>query len=104
MNSSEYLDLGTMPGATQRLRCSVGVVACNNEATILPLLDAVTDQHLHRVEIAEIIVGDTLPHEYAVENLVRMFVDPAIGMVGAQKTLPALPTHITERTCQAGKA
>ena len=33
--------------------------------------------------------------EYAVENLVRMFVDPTIGMVGAQKTLPELPTHIT---------
>ena len=39
--------------------------------------------------------GDTLPHEYAVENLVRMFVDPTIGMVGAQKALPDLPTHIT---------
>lgn len=131
------------------LRCSIGVIAHNHEATILPLLAALIDQHLHRVEITEIIVvvsgctdqtsalvaafaahhayvrwieqpvllgrthavnaflqecttdicvlenGDTLPHEYAVENLVRMFVDPAIGMVGAQKALPELPTHIT---------
>lgn len=134
---------------TSYLRCSVGVIANNHEATILPLLGALADQHLHRVEIAEIIVvvsgctdrtgelvaafaadypqvrwieqpvwlgrtpainaflqecttdicvlenGDTLPHEYAVENLVRMFVDPTIGMVGAQKALPELPTHIT---------
>lgn len=135
--------------AHTHLRCSVGVIANNHEATILPLLTALADQHLHRVEIAEIIVvvsgcsdrtaeivaafaadhptvrwielpiwlgrtqainaflqecttdicvienGDTVPHEYAVENLVRMFADPAIGMVGAQKTLPELPTHIT---------
>ena len=134
---------------TAHLRCSVGVIANNHEETILPLLRALADQHLHRVEIAEIIVvvsgctdrtaeqvaafaadnpqvrwieqpvwlgrtpainaflqecttdicvlenGDTLPHEYAVENLVRMFADPTIGMVGAQKTLPELPTHIT---------
>lgn len=132
-----------------QLRCSVGVIANNHEATILPLLAALVDQHLHRVEIAEIIVvisgctdrtvelvaafaadnplvrwielpdylgrtqainaflqecatdicvlenGDTVPHEYAVENLVRMFADPTIGMVGAQKALPEMPTHIT---------
>jgi biofilm PGA synthesis N-glycosyltransferase PgaC len=137
------------PHVAAKLRCSVGVIANNHEATILPLLAALVDQHLHRVEIAEIIVvvsgctdqtaplvaafaadhpivrwieqpvwlgrtqalnaflqecqtdicvvenGDTLPHEYAVENLVRMFADPTIGMVGAQKTLPELPTHIT---------
>ncbi len=135
--------------AFSHLRCSVGVIANNHESTILPLLAALVDQHLHRVEIAEIIVvvsgctdrtrdlaaafavdyphvriveqpvwlgrtqainaflqecttdicvienGDTVPHEYAVENLVRMFADPTIGMVGAQKTLPQIPTHVT---------
>lgn len=135
--------------AAARLRCSIGVIANNHEATILPLLTALADQHLHRVQIAEIIVvlggctdrtteivaafaedhptvrcielpiwlgrtqainaflqecttdicvienGNTMPHEYAVENLVRMFADPTIGMVGAQKALPKLPTHIT---------
>lgn len=135
--------------APPSLRCSVGVIANNHEATLLPLLTALVDQHLHRVEIVEIIVvlggctdctvefvaafaqehpavrwielpiwlgrtqainaflqecttdicvienGDTVPHEYAVENLVRMFADPAIGMVGAQKALPEMPTHIT---------
>ena len=137
------------PNVAAPLRCSIGVIANNHEATILPLLTALADQHLHRVQITEIIVvasgctdrtvelvaefaadfpqvrwieqpvwlgrtnainafleastaeicvlenGDTLPHEYAVENLVRMFVDPTIGMVGAQKALPDLPTHIT---------
>ena len=140
---------GPAQGTAADLRCSVGVIANNHEATILPLLDALVDQHLHRVEIVEIIVivsgctdqtpalvaayaadhphvrwieqpvwlgrthainaflqecttdicvlenGDTLPHEYAVENLVRMFDDPAIGMAGAQKALPDMPTHIT---------
>lgn len=139
-----------LPDATAtQLRCSVGVIANNHEATIVPLLEALVDQHLHRVEIAEIIVvisgctdrtservaafaaenplvrwieqsvwlgrtqainaflqecttdicvienGDTVPHAYAVENLVRMFADPTIGMVGAQKTLPEMPTHVT---------
>ena len=149
MKRSESLArAGTLDDAS-RLRCSVGVIANNHEETILPLLSALADQHLHRVEIAEIIVvaggctdrtpervaafaadhphvrwlqqpvwlgrtqainaflqecttdicvvenGDTLPHEYAVENLVRMFADPSVGMVGAQKALPELPTHIT---------
>jgi biofilm PGA synthesis N-glycosyltransferase PgaC len=29
--------------------------------------------------------GDTLPHEEAVEHMVRMFTDPTVGMVGAHK-------------------
>jgi biofilm PGA synthesis N-glycosyltransferase PgaC len=39
-----------------RIRCSVGVIAHNEEANIGALLDALLDQHLHRVEIAEIFV------------------------------------------------
>lgn len=128
--------------------CSVGVTAYNEEENIGPLLAALIDQHLHRVEIGEIIVvasactdrtvpivreymardprvklieqarregktsavnlfigaaqhdicvlesGDTIPHEYAVEHMVRMFADPAIGMVGAQKTAVNTPDHI----------
>jgi len=136
----------THPQST--LACSVGVTAYNEEENIGPLLAALLDQHLHRVEIAEIIVvcsactdrtvpivreyqerdariklieqpkregktsavnlflaaattdicvlesGDTLPHEYAVEHMVRMFADPAVGMVGAQKVAVNTPTHI----------
>jgi cellulose synthase/poly-beta-1,6-N-acetylglucosamine synthase-like glycosyltransferase len=39
-----------------KIRCSVGVTAHNEEANIGALLDALLDQHLHDVEIAEIIV------------------------------------------------
>ncbi|MCB0162342.1 MAG: glycosyltransferase, partial [Caldilineaceae bacterium] len=38
--------------------------------------------------------GDTIPHEYAVEHMVRMFADPDVGMVGAQKTPVNTPEHI----------
>ncbi len=130
------------------LRCSIGVTAYNEEANIGPLLAALLDQHLHSVEITEIIVvasactdrtvaivrevmernpsvklieqerregktsainlflaaaqedicvvesGDTLPHEYAVEHLVRIFRDPTVGMVGAQKMAVNTPDHI----------
>jgi cellulose synthase/poly-beta-1,6-N-acetylglucosamine synthase-like glycosyltransferase len=38
--------------------------------------------------------GDTLPHEDAVENMVRMFADPAVGMTGAHKVPVNTPEHI----------
>jgi cellulose synthase/poly-beta-1,6-N-acetylglucosamine synthase-like glycosyltransferase len=130
------------------IHCSVGVTAYNEEANIGPLLAALSDQHLHEVEIVEIIVvasactdrtvsivreqmvldpriklieqerregktsainlflqaaqcnicvlesGDTLPHEYAVEHMVRMLRDPHVGMVGAQKVAVNTPDHI----------
>ena len=132
-----------------KIRCSVGVTAYNEEANIGQLLAALIDQHVHEVEIAEIIVvasactdrtvaivkeammldervklieqerregktsainiflkasscdicvlesGDTIPHEYAVEHMVRMFRDPGVGMVGAQKVAVNTPDHIT---------
>jgi glycosyltransferase involved in cell wall biosynthesis len=130
------------------LRCSVGVTAYNEEANIGPLLEALLNQHLHDVEIAEIVVvasgctdgtvpiieryaaensiihpiiqparegktaainlflanaheeicvlesGDTLPAENTVEHLVRMFVDPQVGMVGAHKIPVNTPDHL----------
>jgi biofilm PGA synthesis N-glycosyltransferase PgaC len=137
-----------MTHSIDKIRCSVGVTAYNEEANIGALLAALIDQHLHEVEIAEIIVvasactdrtveivkeymaqdarvklieqvqregktsavnlflqathcnicvlesGDTLPHEYAVEHMVRMFRDPNVGMVGAQKMAVNTPDHI----------
>lgn len=131
-----------------KIRCSVGITVYNEEKNIGSLLDALIDQHLHQVEIAEIIVvasactdqtvpiirnymakdkrinlleqeqregktsavnlflsrasceicvlesGDTLPHEYAIEHLVRMFANPSVGMVGAQKMAVNTPDHI----------
>jgi cellulose synthase/poly-beta-1,6-N-acetylglucosamine synthase-like glycosyltransferase len=38
--------------------------------------------------------GDTLPHEDAIENMVRMFADPAVGMTGAHKVAVNTPEHI----------
>lgn len=130
------------------LPCSVGITAHNEEDNIGSLLEAMIDQHLHEVEIAEIIVvasgctdntvpvvqsfqaldprikllvqpkrqgktaainlflkeaqedilvlesGDTLPHENAVENLVRLFRDPSIGMTGAHKVPVNTPDHL----------
>jgi biofilm PGA synthesis N-glycosyltransferase PgaC len=128
--------------------CSVCVTAYNEEENIGSLLAALLDQHVHEVEIREIVVvasactdntvpiikefmakdarvllieqerregktaaineflavaqcevcviesGDTIPHEYAVEHMVRMFKDPQIGMVGAQKVAVNTPDHI----------
>jgi poly-beta-1,6-N-acetyl-D-glucosamine synthase len=121
------------------IRCSVGVTAYNEEANIGKLLQALLDQQLLRVEIAEIIVvasacsdgtipivqgfadkdprvrlitqekregkpaavslflqaagedicvlesGDTLPRYDSIERLVAPFIDPKVGMTGAQK-------------------
>lgn len=38
--------------------------------------------------------GDTLPHESAVEHMVRMFKDPSVGMTGAHKVPVNTPDHI----------
>jgi glycosyltransferase involved in cell wall biosynthesis len=38
--------------------------------------------------------GDTIPHEDAIENMVRMFHDPAVGMTGAHKVPVNTPDHI----------
>jgi glycosyltransferase involved in cell wall biosynthesis len=41
---------------SDKIRCSVGITAHNEEANIGRLLDAMLNQHLDEVEIAEIIV------------------------------------------------
>jgi biofilm PGA synthesis N-glycosyltransferase PgaC len=38
--------------------------------------------------------GDTLPREDSIENLVRLFADPKVGMTGAQKIPVNVPEHI----------
>jgi biofilm PGA synthesis N-glycosyltransferase PgaC len=132
----------------QKIACSVGITAHNEEANIGEVLEAMINQRLHEVEIAEMIVvasgctdrtedivreymeqderiqlfvqekregktsainvflkharhevcvlesGDTIPHEDAIENMVRMFVDPAVGMTGAHKVPVNTPEHI----------
>lgn len=133
---------------TQKIRCSVGITAYNEEANIGKLLEAILNQKLYIVEITEIIVvasgcedrteeivreymarderiklfsqerregkssavnvflqhakedicvlesGDTLPREDSIENLVRPFEDPQVGMTGAQKVPVNAPDQI----------
>ena len=38
--------------------------------------------------------GDTLPEEHTVENMVRMFSDPSVGMTGAHKIAVNTPDHL----------
>jgi len=45
-------------------------------------------------EICVLESGDTLPDELAVENLVRMFEDPTVGMTGAHKIPVNTPAHL----------
>ena len=47
-----------------------------------------------REEICVLESGDTIPHEDAIENMVRMFADPAVGMTGAHKVPVNTPDHI----------
>jgi biofilm PGA synthesis N-glycosyltransferase PgaC len=131
-----------------RIKCSVGITAYNEEANIGRLLQAIIDQRLYEAEISEILViasgctdrteevvraymekeprirlyvqeeregktsainvflgqarekicvlesGDTLPREDTIENMVRMFRDPAVGMTGAQKVAVNTPDHV----------
>ena len=137
-----------MINQSEKIRCSVGITAHNEEANIAQILDAMLSQRLHLVEISDIIVvasgctdrtleiveayvarhahihlyaqekregkssainvflahakedicvlesGDTIPHEDAIENMVRMFADPAVGMTGAHKVPVNTPEHI----------
>jgi len=47
-----------------------------------------------REKICVLESGDTLPSEDAIENMVHMFADPAVGMTGAQKVPVNAPQHI----------
>lgn len=47
-----------------------------------------------REEICVLESGDTLPGETTIENLVKLFADPAVGMTGAQKVPTNVPEHI----------
>jgi cellulose synthase/poly-beta-1,6-N-acetylglucosamine synthase-like glycosyltransferase len=38
--------------------------------------------------------GDTLPNDVSIENLVKLFADPKVGMTGAQKIPVNVPEHI----------
>lgn len=137
-----------MTQTSEKIRCSVGITAYNEEANIGKLLEAMLDQKLYQAQITEIIVvtsgctdhteeivreymardkrikllvqpcregktsavnlflqqaredvcvlesGDTLPRHDSIENLVRHFEDPNVGMTGAQKVPVNIPDHV----------
>lgn len=47
-----------------------------------------------REEICVIESGDTIPGPATLENLVKLFADPKVGMTGAQKIPTNVPDHI----------
>jgi cellulose synthase/poly-beta-1,6-N-acetylglucosamine synthase-like glycosyltransferase len=47
-----------------------------------------------REEICVLESGDTLPRADTIENLVKLFADPQVGMTGAQKVPVNVPEHI----------
>src|SRR5574340_1414827 len=54
------------------------------------------NQFLHqaREEICVWESADTLPGKASIENLVKLFADPQVGMTGAQKVPVNVPEHI----------
>lgn len=47
-----------------------------------------------REEICVLESGDTLPRADSIENLVKLFADPQVGMTGAQKIPVNVPEHV----------
>jgi len=69
-----------------KLRCSVGVTAYNEEANIGHLLDALLNQHLFDVEIAEIIVVASGCTDNTVPIVERYMADtPTIKLIAQPK-------------------
>lgn len=89
-----------------KLRCSVGVTAYNEEANIGHLLDALLNQHLHDVEITEIIVvasgctDDTVPtvERFAAQNpAIHLIVQPK--REGKTAAINLFLAHAHEEIC-----
>ena len=47
-----------------------------------------------REEICVLESGDTLPRADSIENMVKLFEDPKVGMTGAQKSPVNVPEHV----------
>jgi cellulose synthase/poly-beta-1,6-N-acetylglucosamine synthase-like glycosyltransferase len=50
-------------------------------------------QNAHE-EVCVLESGDTIPREDSIENLVKLFADPQVGMTGAQKVPVNVPEHV----------
>lgn len=90
----------------EKIRVSVGVTAHNEEANIGRLLEALLEQHLHEVEITEIIVVASGCTDRTVE-IVReyMQVDPRIKLIvqerreGKTSAVNVFLQHAKEEIC-----
>ena len=89
-----------------KLCCSVGVTAYNEESNIGPLLDALLNQHLHDVEISEIIVvasgctDNTVPiiERYAADNpIIKLIVQSK--REGKTAAINLFLAHAREEIC-----
>jgi len=91
---------------TEKIRCSVGITAYNEEANIGRLLQAVLDQRLYEVEIAEIIVVASGCTD-GTEKIVRQYIerDPRIRLYvqeqreGKTSAINLFLRHAGEKIC-----
>jgi biofilm PGA synthesis N-glycosyltransferase PgaC len=89
-----------------RIRCSVGITAYNEEANIGRLLQAIMDQRLYEVEIAEIIVVASGCTD-RTEEIVRQYMakDPRIQLYvqeqreGKTSAINVFLAHAKEKIC-----
>jgi biofilm PGA synthesis N-glycosyltransferase PgaC len=73
---------GTVDRSDEKIKCSVGITAYNEEANIGQLLQAMLDQRLYSVEISEIIVVASGCEDRTVDIVQKyMFKDPRIKLI-----------------------
>ena len=92
--------------STDKIRCSVGITAYNEEANIGRLLQAMIDQRLYEVEIAEIIVVASGCTD-RTEEIVRQYMtrDPRIQLhvqerrEGKTSAINVFLRHAGEKVC-----
>ena len=82
----------------EKIVCSVGVTAYNEEENIGHLLEALIDQHLHDTEIAEIIVVASACTDRTV-SIVREYMarDPRVRLIEQQERSRPASTRFCRR-------
>jgi len=90
----------------EKIRCSVGITAYNEEANIGRLLDAIINQRLYEVEISEIIVvasgctdrtEEIVREAMAREPRIRLYVQPQ--REGKTSAINVFLQHAREKIC-----
>ena len=89
---------------TEKIRCSVGITAYNEEANIGRLLQAVIDQRLYTVEITEIIVVASGCTD-RTEEIVREYMEREAKL--CQEINPKIPdeyAHVIAKAMSVDKS